>query len=330
MSTLVRSITLSKFSVVARTLGIDPVTTVRKVGLDQTCLSAPDLRVPEEALARVLESAAATGNGLPLGLLVGETWRLPDFGVLSLLLQHQPTLRHSLQELKRYRHLLSDSVCIEVSEHDGIALIQCSLVTGRVHAGQQPSELAMGVLLALCRFHLGATWTPRSVHFSHAAPAQTHTHRRILGSQLEFAAELDGIVLSSQDLDRTQTLANEFMANHARELLDLLPKGREPDPEDEVRRALLVMMPRGAVNIERVAARLGTSVRSLQRQLEASGSSFQSLLNEVRSQQSIRLLQAGTHSVTQIAEFTGFAQTSAFSRWFSRQFGTSPSRWKSH
>jgi AraC-like DNA-binding protein len=330
MNTLVRSITLSKFSVVARTLGIDPVSMVRKVGLDQACLTTPDLRIPEEALARVLETAARAGNSLSLGLLVGESWRLPDFGVLSLLLQHQPTLRHSLQELGRYRHLLSDSVCIEVSEHDGIALIQCTLVTGRAHPGQQPSELALGVLLALCRFHLGSGWTPRSVHFSHAAPAQTHTHRRILGPRLEFGADLDGIVLSAQDLDRPHSQANEFMAGYARELLELLPRGREPAPEEAVRRALLVLMPRGALNIERVATRLGTSVRSLQRQLEASGCNFQSLLNEVRVQQSTRLLDAGTHSITQIAEFTGFAQTSAFSRWFSRQFGTSPSRWKCH
>lgn len=151
MNTLVRSATLAKFSDVARGLGLDPVRMVRHVGLDRQCLTAPDLRVPEASLAAVLEvscQAAACGN---LGLMMGQSWRLSDFGVISLLLQHQQTLRQALAEIQRYRHLLSDSVVLDVNEYPDVAVLHLELVTGRSHPGRHPVELAMGALLSLCR-----------------------------------------------------------------------------------------------------------------------------------------------------------------------------------
>ena len=100
MNTLVRSVTLAKYSNVARGLGIDPERIASHVGLDRQCLVSPDLRVPEASLAQVLEVSSRSAECQALGLLIGESWRLSDFGVLSLLLQHQPTLRRTLAELK--------------------------------------------------------------------------------------------------------------------------------------------------------------------------------------------------------------------------------------
>ncbi len=42
---------------------------------------------------------------------------------------------------------------------------------------------------------LGGKWKPRSVHFSHGAPANLHVHRRLFGTNVEFGSEFDGIIL---------------------------------------------------------------------------------------------------------------------------------------
>ena len=73
---------------------------------------------------------------------------------------------------------------------------------------------------------------------------------------------------------------------------------------------------------------LGLSTRTLQRQLAATGDNFQTLVNEVRREQATHYLEGRAHSMTQITELLGFAETSAFSRWFSQQFNVSPSRWQ--
>jgi len=328
MTIQVRSITLSKYSTIARGLGMDPVGMLRHVGLDPSCLLTPDLRVPEASLASLLDASSKTTHSSSLGLLMGETWRLSDFGVLSLLLQHQPTLRHTLSELQNYRHLLSDSVAIDITEYPQLTVLQCALVTGRSHPGRQPMELTVAALLSLCRHQLGQHWMPRRVHFVHAAPPHTGIHQRVFGANLEFGSDFDGLVLSKDELDRPNTLSDPNMARYARDLIDLQPRGESRQLSHAVHRAVHMLMPRGHHSIEQVGQQLGLSARTLQRQLGQEGANFQTLVNDVRREQALRLIDGRAHSITEVAQMVGFAETSAFSRWFSQQFGVPPSRWK--
>jgi AraC-like DNA-binding protein len=327
VTTLVRSATIAKYSEVARGVGIDPVRMLDRVGLDRSCLHMPDLRIPEASLAEVLESSASAAEGGSLGLLVGETWRLSDFGVISLLLQHQPTLRDALRELERYRHLISDSVVLNVTEHRSLAVLRINLVTDRPLPGRQPVELAVGALLSLCRFHLEPRWMPRSVHFTHPAPASVRIHLRAFGPRLEFGSEFDGIVLDRDELDHVNPASSLQMARYARQYVDLQPRGGPASIVDDVRRAVHAQLTRGGHRLEQVGATLGTSPRTLQRQLEQAGESFQSLVNDVRREQAMRYLEGRAHNVSQVAELLGFSETSVFSRWFGNQFGVPPSQW---
>ena len=328
MTIQVRSVTLAKYSAIARGLGIDPVSMLRHVGLDPSCLLTSDLRIPEVSLANLLEASSQSGESRSLGLLMGESWRLSDFGVLSLLLQHQPTLRQALLEFKNYRHLMSDSVAVDVTEHQHVTIVQCALVTGRPQPGRQPIELAIAVLLSLCRHQLGQNWMPRRVHFVHAAPASTLVHQRVFGPRLEFGSSFDGIVLGQDELDRQNAMSDPHMARYARDFVDLQPRGKAPKVSHAVLRAVHLLMPRGQHTIEQVAQHLGVSTRTLQRQLAEEGANFQGLINGVRREQALRLIEGQIHSITEVAQRVGFAETSAFSRWFAQQFGVAPSRWK--
>lgn len=328
MTIQVRSISLAKYSAIARGLGIDPVSMLRHVGLDPSCLLTPDLRIPEISLATLLDVSSKSTGSSSLGLLMGETWRLSDFGVLSLLLQHQPTLRQVLSELKNYRHLLSDSVSIGLTEYPQVVVLRCALVTGRTHPGRQPMELAVAALLALCRHQLGQAWFPRSVHFVHAAPAHTGIHQRVFGPKLEFGSDFDGLVLGKDELDRINPQSDPNMARYARDYMDLQPRGEAQQLSHAVLRAVHLLMPNGRHSIEQVGQQLGMSARTLQRQLGQEGANFQALVNDVRREQALRLVEGAAHSITEVAQMVGFAETSAFSRWFNQQFGVAPSRWK--
>lgn len=325
MNALARSVTLSKYSNVARGLGIDPERITSHVGLDRQCLFTPDLRVPEASLAEVLEVSARSPACAAVGLMIGESWRLSDFGVLGLLLQHQPTLRQALAELKRYRYLLSDTVVIDVAEFPGVAVLHLSLLT--IRPSRQPMEVAIGALLSLCRFQLGPQWQPRRVHFTHAAPPSIQAHQRAYGPSLEFDSEFNGIVLSADDLDRVNPASDADMARYAQAFIDMQPRGEERGIVHEVRRSVNALLPHGRGHIDQVSQSLGLSTRTLQRQLEQTGDSFQALVNEVRREQAIRYLEGRTHTIAQITQLLGFAETSAFSRWFSQQFSMPPSRW---
>jgi AraC-like DNA-binding protein len=328
MTILVRSASLTKYSAIARDAGIDPVRTLRDAGLDPACLSTPDLRIPESSFARVLDASARPSASCSLGMRIGEAWQLSDFGALSLYLQHQPTLRDVLAQIERYRHLLSDSVALRVDDTQDVAVLHVMLVTGRAHPGREIVELTVGAVFSLVRAILGAQYRPRGVHFTHAAPADLHVHRRCFGQRVEFDGGFDGIVLARADLDRPNPLADARLARYAQDLLELQPRAGRDALADDVRRAIHILLPQGQRAIEHVGQRLGIAPRTLQRQLERNGASFSSLVDEVRASLAVRYLSQPRHSVSEVADRVGFSEISAFSRWFSAAFGVSPSQWR--
>lgn len=328
MAIFVRSASLIKYSSIARAAGIDPVCKVRKAGLDPDCLSAPDLRIPESGLASVFEESARSSELRSLGVRIGEAWRLSDFGAVSLYLQHQPTLRHVLAEIEQYRHMLSDSVSIRVADFGDVSLVHVVLVTGRPDPGRDIVELTVGAVFNLIRGILGAQWKARGVYFAHAAPESMRFHRPFLGPNVEFDSEFDAIALTREELDRPNPLGDAVLARYAKELLDLRLPSRPASITDEVRRAIHILLPQGHGAIERVGQRLGFAPRTLQRQLEQAGQSFSALVNEVRGELAMRYLGNRRHTVSDIAILVGFSEVSAFSRWFSCEFGKPPTRWR--
>lgn len=328
MSTLIRSALLVKFADIARTLGVDPARMIDQAGANWSRDSSPDLHVPESWLANALESTEKKAGCPSVGLLMSEAWRLSDFGPISLLLQHQPTLRHALGQLETYRHLVSESVAVHVEEIDDIAIVHLKLITERPNPGRQPVELFIGNFLCLMRSILGGKARPRSIHFSHPAPASLHIHHRVFGTKVDFGCDFDGVILDRQDLDRPNPLGDINLSRYAKDFVDQFSREKQVSTVSNVRRALHLLLPLGRTGIDQVGQKLGMSPRTLQRRLELEGEGFSSVLNDVRSGLARRYLEDHRYPVAQIAILLGFSEASTFSRWFTAQFGEAPRRWR--
>jgi AraC-like DNA-binding protein len=55
---------------------------------------------------------------------------------------------------------------------------------------------------------------------------------------------------------------------------------------------------------------------------------FHAIVDSVRSELAVRLLQNRRASLDAVADMLGFSSVSAFSRWFRDRFGTRPSEWR--
>lgn len=325
----IRSISLKKYSQVAQELGMDPLRMLRQAGLDHSCLYSPDLMVPETAFAQLLETSSAQAGNASLGLLMGACWRLSDFGHISLALQHQASLQQLLLTLKEYQHLISSTVAMEAVPQGRLATVQLHLSTERETPGRHPTELGITALLSLCRHQLGKHWNPQSVHFAHAAPANMAHHRKILGGEVVFDSDFDGIVIPCDDLQQLHPDYDSSMELHARYFLDTLtPQRSLPSIEQQVRTTIQSLLPHGRHNITQVATALGCTTRSLQRQLESCNTSFQDTLDAVRTQAAMRALRNPRLSISEAAAQSGFSENSSFTRWFNKQFLQSPSQWR--
>ena len=88
------------------------------------------------------------------------------------------------------------------------------------------------------------------------------------------------------------------------------------------------MLASGQASSACVAQALGLSVRTMQRRLGASGLAFSTQVNEVRTELVQRYQDNPRHSRVAISQMLGYSAPSAFTRWFSGQFGMAPQRWR--
>ncbi|HEX4780534.1 MAG TPA: AraC family transcriptional regulator [Usitatibacter sp.] len=328
MTALVRSAALGNYAEVARGLGLEPTKMIRNAGLDPAFLSNPDLRIPTAAVIALLEESARKSGCDTLGLRMAESWRMSDFGAISLLLTYQPTLRDALAATTRYRHLLNDSLSLEVEDAGDLVVVREELVGKGAARSRQAIELAIGVIFRMFRALLGPHWKPRRVQFAHSAPRDMGVHRRVFGPNVEFGSGFNGIVCDAVDLDRPNPAGDPAMASYARRFVESLPGAGPTSMAQEVRRSIYVFLPQARASIEHVAHALGVSPRMLQRSLEETGESFSDLLTEARRELAMRYLANPDYSMTQVAHLLGYSFPSSFTRWFVAQFGRSPAGWR--
>jgi AraC-like DNA-binding protein len=328
MPKLVRAAVLTKYLEVTQQLGFNPHDVMADIGLSKAQLHAPEQLISIDAAVRLLEDSAAASGCQTFGLSMAGSRQLSDFGVTSLLLSHQRSLREALQVMVRYRHLMNDSLAIFVEEAGKMAIIRIEMVTESPMPGRQATELAIGVIFRLCSTLLGSHWQPYSVNFMHLPPDNLHLHRRLFGCNLEFGSEFNGIVCPGASLDMINANADPAMARHAQRHLDSLQSTESTSMLFEVRKALYLLLPMGRATIEQIAQSQDMNVRTLQRRLKEDGCAFNELINDVRRALVLRYLENPNNSMSQIADMFGFSMASSFTRWFINQFGMPPAVWR--
>ncbi|MEY4472660.1 MAG: hypothetical protein RL671_964 [Pseudomonadota bacterium] len=326
MTELVRVAALSGYIETMAGLGLDPRPLLKEQGLSADLLVNPEQLIPARAAIRLLERSAAESGCITLGLRMAEGRALANLGASSLLIAHQPTLRHALTALQEFRARINSTLVLQLEDMGEDTVLHEDFTLRRPEPLRQSSDLALGVLMRLCTEVLGKEWSPRMVCFSHQPPpaAEQPIFARVFRCPLQFDSELNGIVLRRIDLDRPNQRADDQLARHARQLLDAVMSPSQRSVTQDVDQLIRLLMPAGRASIQNCAASMGLTVRTLQRLLDADGTSFKKLLNEARMQLATQYLANPRMRITDIAEFLGYGSVGAFSRWHGRVFGAPP------
>jgi AraC-like DNA-binding protein len=163
----------------------------------------------------------------------------------------------------------------------------------------------------------------RRVAFAAPSP-RPEEYASYFGAPVAFGAGVDELVFDRSLLDAPLRTADRTTAAalgaHGRALC---PDLKAPDPFlDDVRDAARRGLERGDACVATTAARLGLSVRTLQRRLGELGASYSALVDDVRRETALQLV--GRRPTTEIALTLGFSTPAAFFRAFRRWTGTTP------
>lgn len=320
---------VAPFKTAAASLSLNTAALLRASGFDADVFDDPETRLEPDAVAALLETAAPQARRSDFGLAMAQSWSMADLGPVSLALVYQETLREAIWALARHRSHVSDAVTIDIASAGDHVALRTSLALSPGTPSRQLTEFMVGAAAKLCRSFLGGGWLPITACFRHGPPAETGLHRRIFGRDSEFGAAFDGLVLRQGDLDmRSPRTLDPSLRQHAEALVEHLPSRQAESVSDRASRQIRSRLAEGDANLAGVAKALGLTPRTLQRRLQAEGIIFSELLDSVRGELAKTYLAERNLPLGHIAARLGYADGSAFTRWFAEQFGEPPSRWR--
>ena len=241
---------------------------------------------------------------------------------MAPLLNSAATVADLLRDMAEYFPLHTQGTIIGLAPESAGTLITYELAAGSGNQQRQVVELGFGVLLRELRRH-GPGWTPREVYLRHAAPPDRTWHRRLLGDRIAFNADRNAVLVDRATL-ALPTVGGE-RAIHAL-LAERYGVAAGAAPEmDAMRVEALVRLtlPFAPIDLA-TAARVLRS--SLQRKLEAEGTSFATIFDRVRAGLARSYLLESRLSVAEIAEILGYSETGALTRAVRRWFDKNPRR----
>jgi AraC-like DNA-binding protein len=310
-----------------RGLGFDPAEVLAGTGFDPGYFTDPDWPVQYAAASRLLYHCATVTDCPALGLLLGERAGAEVMGLPGLLLMSASDLGSGLRDLVHTMELHDRGAVLTLEEDREVAVLGYSIVAD-VPWVDHLNDLALAVGCNLIRGFFGEDWNPSGVQLPRPAPADPQPWRRFFRAPVRFGAARCAISFPAHWLKLSLPAANPalhaYLQKEADRLQSLLGKGLV----DEVRRMVRATVMNPPCTASRVAALLGLHERTLNRRLQADGTNFRRVRDDVRYSTARQMLGATSMRLAEVASALGYAEASAFIHAFSRWSGETPDQWR--
>ena len=319
--------TLVALGPVLRSLGFEPSAVLSGTGFDLGYFTDPDLPIQYAAGSRLLHHCATVTGCAHLGLLLAERAGAEVMGLPGLLLMSASTLGTGLRGLVQTMELHDRGAVLTLEVERGVAVLGYAIVAD-VAWVDPLHDLAMTVGCNLMRGCFGDSWSPNEVLLPRQQPADKLPWRQFFRAPVRFGAGRCAISFPAQWLELSLPAANptlhRYLQQEAERLQSLPGKGLV----DEVHRMVRATIANPPCTATRVAALLGLHERTLHRRLQADGTNFRQVRDEVLYSRSRQMLASTSMRLAEVASALGYAEASAFIHAFTRWSGHTPDQWR--
>jgi len=319
----VRAVSLHNYIEVARFVGLDPYAMLQQVRILPNQLANPEYWLPAGPVRDLLAASAKKSGCESFGLLLADCRTFASLGPLSLLLKHLRNGREMVAEVIEHQHLLNDIINIGMDTSRSNVLLTTEFAPN--FCTREVVELTVAILFRVLREALAHAWSPEAIHFRHAAPVERRFHQRVFACPTEFNSVFDGMSCTAPSLEIPNPNADAEMAEHARQLLQIVSRVRPMQTVSErVRQAIYLLIREQQPTVGGAGRNMYLRPRTLQRRLAQEGTTFGRLLNEVRCDLALRYVESSDRPIIEVAHLTGYSSHSTFTRWFANEFGETP------
>jgi AraC-like DNA-binding protein len=329
MTAMVRASGLRGYVTLMRQLGADPLPALRRHGIAPESLQDEDALIPARAVMQLLEASAALTGCPDFGLRLAQHQDISVLGPLAVAMQNAPTVARALDYCIRYLFMHAPGLALSVHEHSPFAKnsveLRIELSLERLPAQRQTIDLCLADLHQMLKLLAGDRYRLRALSLPHEALAPRSVYSRFFGAPIHFAQAHAGLHLARSTLDVHLRSINESLRQIA---VDYLSRLEAPGQSltSRVRQRLRHTLGSAGGKKTDIADLLGMHPRTMQRHLEAEGTTFETLREEVRKEVASRYLRETQIPLKQLAGVLGLSEESALARSCRRWFGMPPSR----
>ena len=310
--------------------GVPLSTCLKDTGLSAEALALPQTEATAAQELQLVRNLLGALGPIPgLGLDAGLRYRLSAYGIWGFALLSSPVLRDAVQVAERYLDL--SFAFVRFRTHFGPEVARTVLDDRDI-----PEDVRQFLLerdfaaWANASRELQLSGPPvRRVCFRFARPAYAERFATLSGCEPEYGAAENLIEIDAAMMDAPLPQGNAEMARLSLEQCRQVLARRQVRTgfAGQVRDCLFQRAGRMPA-LESVAEELRLSPRSLRRHLEAEGTSFRALADEVLETLAEELLTVANMKLEEVAMRLGYAEPASFIHAFKRWKGVSPNSFR--
>lgn len=286
--------------------------------------------VSSAELDEMYQAAVRLSGRTDLGLLMASSPALARHSPFLMLVVHAPSFGEALDNLLKFSALSQEDCELTIGpaadpEHLAIRLSPNHVSPlGMVCR----ADFLMQGLVHLIRQADGSGASIIGIRLAFPPPPHAPAYGQHLGLVPMFEAPSHELIVTRRLMSQAMPMADAVEYQHA------LARAHIALAEHKQRRgwiheveALLLQSLSTTTDSAELARQMGTTDRTLRRQLAMLGTSYQAIRAQCQQTQACHLLAAGEHSIQQVASMVGFVSVPAFYRAFKRWTGQAPGTW---
>ena len=283
-------------------------------------------QISQTDMNRLWYSAATLCDDECFALRMGQTFSSPILQLLTLTARSSANAGAAVHRIMRFIQVFSTQAQLYSTEDEHYLTVYFE-PKGAAH------PLQIEALLSRC----ATSWSAlvpdslplvREIRLSGESDRRTECEQ-ILGTRVRLGSKRISVRLSRPALEVRLPSADAFLLKRLDATLEsMLEDVPSVDLAEQVKQRIRVLLSEKDISEELVALPFNVSPRHLRRKLSETFTTYEKLLDEVRMELAIKLIQENRLNLGRIAFELGFLDPSSFTRAFRRWTGMSPTAFR--
>ncbi|WP_194285795.1 AraC family transcriptional regulator [Alcanivorax sediminis] len=314
-------------------LGVDVDALLAKEGLSADTWLEGKQDVPALVIEKLLDHCLEhTGNEL-LGFHLAQCVKPEGFGVLGYIRQACQNLHDFILVCIRYEHLISGFGKTRLIKQPDCCLLSWSARTLNPIFERHATEFML-TAFNTTRSLLHNPRKPwlKEVRFRHAAPLSLNARRELeahFECRVRFNQQESALVLAPDALNQPFLYADPALVDSLKQHAQSLEASKhEGDFYYRAHRMMRELIISQSASKENLATGLGISTRHLHRLLAKEHINYRGMQEQAQLTIAIEMLTGSSQTIETIGVALGYTESQSFIRWFKKQTGMTPNRYR--